>query len=64
MTISEEPDTHTHTQPGKQAAGEYESRTLETLESIECQLAFSETRIPFPSHRVFTQSHKRPGGLQ
>lgn len=36
--------------------GEYESGTLEMLESTACQLAFSEMRIPFPSHHVFTQS--------
>lgn len=60
MTISTEPDTHT----ARQAAGEYESGTLEMLERTACQLAFSETRIPFPSHHVFTQSHKRPRGLQ
>lgn len=62
MTISTEPNIHTHTlksQAGRQAAGEYESGTLETLESTACQLAFSEMRIPFPSHHVF-----RPSGLQ
>ena len=51
--------THTHSQAGRQAAGEYESSTLETLQSSACQLAFSEMRIPFPSHHVL-----RPGGLQ
>lgn len=68
MTISTEPGTHTHThrvrQAGRQAVGEYESGTLETPESTACQLAFSEMRIPFPSHHVFTHSHERPDGLQ
>lgn len=38
MTISTEPDTHTHSQ----AVGEYQRGTLEKLESFACQLAFSE----------------------
>lgn len=66
MTISTQPHTHTHRtrQAGKQAVGEYESGTLETLKSAACQLAFSEKQIPFPSHHVFTQSHELPAGLQ
>lgn len=74
MTISTEPGTHTNThtqlgreagkQAGRLAVGEYESGTLEMLESTACQLAFSEMWIPFPSHHVFTQAHERPDGLQ
>lgn len=57
MTIS----THTH---ACGLRGEYESGTLKTLKSAACQLAFSEKRIPFPSHHVFTQSLVQPAGPQ